>query len=337
MDDMRSILQQIVCILLGLLNYSTAAPFILVLLLHLILKLARAVVLTLLLLLLELPEKLRRHWIRAIRPLHRSPPSTSRLLLLPPELRQQIWKILLEDFKCVEVRGVAPILYTSYVERLRLHMGINPEHSTTLFLMEPSPHRLQPHIAFIQSCRQIYNEAGYDLYRNKTFRFRQAKALVAWIRSLTPAQKRDVRRIHIIMLKDFYNHSAIAANSLIEDAVQVHFAMRELSGLRKLRITFRPSWPHGTKHEAQYVYQLIRNVKASEMLNVHLWEKRSIWDKAARWNVLRVRAWPTHDQEEFACAVWARICDPASALQQRVPGGEWPRAKFMLMLQDFKA
>ena len=81
----------------------------------------------------------------------------------------------------------------------------------------------------------------------------------------------------------------------------------------------------------------MRNVKISEMLDVHLWEKRSIWDKAVRWNVLRVRGWPTHNQEEFACAVWARICDPASALQQRVPGGEWPRAKFMLILQDFKA
>lgn len=66
----------------------------------------------------------------------------------------------LEDFANIYVRDVAPILYTSYRERLRLYMGINPEYLAIWFSSYPNPRHVQLHIAFIRSCRQIHYEAG---------------------------------------------------------------------------------------------------------------------------------------------------------------------------------
>lgn len=122
--------------------------------LHLIHKLAGAVVLSLLLLLLELPEILRRCWVRATSTLYRHPPSTTRLLLLPPELRHMIWTMLFEDFDSVWVMRMRPKSYTSYSERLRLYMGTNPEYSIRWFSTRPTTRLLHKRIAFIQSCCQ---------------------------------------------------------------------------------------------------------------------------------------------------------------------------------------
>ena len=68
---------------------------------------------------------------------HRPQPPTSRLLLLPPEIRQQSWSLLLEvdtdDVECVEIRDLGPRLYT-YADRLRAYMGFNPERLTVSLL-----------------------------------------------------------------------------------------------------------------------------------------------------------------------------------------------------------
>lgn len=82
-----SIIWEIVYLLLGLLGNSivafvTSQPF------HHILTATPIIVLNFLLLLLECLENLPHQLIGAIRMSHRPQPPTSRLLLLPPEIRQ---------------------------------------------------------------------------------------------------------------------------------------------------------------------------------------------------------------------------------------------------------
>lgn len=333
MGNMRLMVWQLVCLLLGLLDYSIAPPFILVLALHLIPKLARAVVLSLLLLLLELPGNLRHYWVRASQRLRSHPPSTSRLLLLPPELRQMIWTMLLGDFEYVHIRHGAPILYTSYTDRLRLYMGKNPRYFTNWFSMGLDWRLLQPHLTCMQSCRQIHKEAGYNAYSNNTFYFNKAKVLESWVRSLTPAHKRDVRDIEIAIpnMVIYYRSGGVITNALTRDAASVRFAIEELSGLRKLDIQFATnnlSLPT-TEHEALLVYHLVRNVKVYEVLIVQMLE-----DSPSPYDRLTEAEWPAHSQEDFAYAVWARIRWPGSALQQRVQVEEGSQAKYVLKIWE---
>lgn len=153
MDNMRSMMRQLVCLLSGLLDYSISPLFILVLAFHLVPKLAGAIVLSFLLLLLELPESFQRHQrqrirrIRTCRPLHRNLPPTSRLLLIPPKLQQMIWTMLLREFELVHVRERAPTVYTSYADFLRLYMGKNSRYSTSWFSRDSDSRPLQSHIS----------------------------------------------------------------------------------------------------------------------------------------------------------------------------------------------
>lgn len=331
---MGSMVWQLVCLLLGVMDYSITPPFMLVLALPLISTLAKAIVPSLLLLLLELPETLRHYWIRATRKLHSHPPSTSHLLSLPLELRESIWTMLLGDFDYVYIRDVAPICYTSYVELLRLYLGINPEYSAIWFSMQPTLRRLQPRIAFSQSCHHLHNEAGHFLYGHQTFSFTEAKVLVSWIRNLTPAHRRHVRDIEINMPNDFFDQSGVAESSLTRDAVHVRNAMQELSGLRKLSIRFwTRHWLRSTKHEAQGVYQLVKTVQVSETLVVRLEEERDVRSEDAVWTEVE---WPAHSQEDFAYAVWARVRDPGSALQQRVQVEGGSEAKYVLKVKEYE-
>ena len=175
---------QLVCFLLAFLGNSVLA-FVTLQPFHHTGKSVTVVGLSLLFLLLESLENLRRRLTRATRMVHRPPPSTSRLLLLPPELRQQIWTMLFEDIveevKYVHVRNSAPGLYT-YADRLRLYTDINPQHSTMWFTKPEYPTRWfllgyayrdlsEWPPAFALSCRQIYNEAYYDLCNSTRFYF----------------------------------------------------------------------------------------------------------------------------------------------------------------------
>lgn len=209
--------------------------------------------------------------------------------------------MILADPKHVHVRVLARISYTSYMDQLRLYMGVNPEYSIICFSMEPTPRPLQMYTAFIQSCRQIYGEAGSGLYTDKLFYFTDAKALVSWIRSLTAARKRDVRDMRIKMPNNFFNHLGITTSSLTRDAIQVRSAMKQLSGLRNLKINFwTKHWFHTTMHEAQGIYQLVRSVKVSGVLIVQVTEEGYVRSRQARWTQ---DGWPADRQEDFAYAV----------------------------------
>ena len=323
---------QLVCFLLAFLGNSvlasvTSQPF------HHTGKSVTVVGLSLLLLLLESLENLRRRLTRATRIVHRPPPSTSRLLLLPPELRQQIWTILFEDIveeiRCVHVRDSAPGLRT-YADRLRLYIDINPNHSTMWFAISEYPTRWSlldyvfGHLsewppAFALSCRQIYNEAYYDLCNSTRFDFTEAKPLVSWARTLTPARKRAVGEISMTMSSESFNNPGIAP------------AMNQLSGLRKvIFFLYTEESPDMTAVQAHHVWELVRSVKVSEILIVTLMEVAR--DTDYDWGRYR---WPAGSQEAFARAVLARISRPFSRVRHRVPLGTGNQAEFVLRAKRF--
>ena len=291
---------------------------------------ARVIPLYLLLLLLEWLEGLQLRLLRATQMVHRPPPSTSRVLLLPPELRLTIWAMLLEDMvdvedvKYVHVRDLGPRLYR-YSDRLCLYMDLNPEY-LTVWVLQDNFHRsrLQWPPVSMQSCRHIYLEAGHDfrhnLCSNKTFKFYESRALVSWIRTLSAAQKRAVGDILMIMSNDEFNNLGIAP------------AMHQLSGLRRLELRFYTDEKDVSMYtsdvRAHIVWQFVRSVKVSEVLLVSLTEVHA----PANFNWIRYR-WPAYQQAEFALAVEARIRRPLSAVQYWVPVGTGNEARFVLRVK----
>lgn len=130
---------ELLCFLLSFLGNSvmafmTAHPF------HHLSQSARVVPLYLLLLLLEGLEDLRHR----LTVMHRPPLSTSCLLLLPSEMRQQIWTMLLEDvvdlegIKYVYVGNMDPRVYRC-ADWLHLYMDIDPEYLTRWDLLDLIP------------------------------------------------------------------------------------------------------------------------------------------------------------------------------------------------------
>lgn len=65
-----------------------------------------------------------------------------------------------EGIKYVHVGNMGPRVYR-YAGRLRLYMDIDPEYLTRLDLLDPISRRHLPWSpAFMQSCSQIYHDAG---------------------------------------------------------------------------------------------------------------------------------------------------------------------------------
>ena len=320
---------QLSCFLLSFLGNSIVAfmtlqPF------HHIGQAAKVIPLYLLLLLLVWLEGLQLRLIRATQMVHRRPPTTSRLLLLPPEIRLIIWAMHLADIVDVEgvrfvyVRTLGPRRYR-YSDRLRLYMDLNSEYLTKWVLQDINyRRRLQWPPAVMQSCRQIYLEAAHDfchdLYTSKCFYFRESRALVSWTRTLSAAQKRAVGEIYMVMYNREFNNPGIAP------------AMHQLSGLRKLELHFSAGAKDVSMYtsdvQAHIVCQFVRSVKVSEVLRVILWEEHAPID----FHCTKYRC-PAYGQEEFALAVEARICRPLSVVQHRVPVGRGNEARFVLRVK----
>lgn len=326
---------QLGCFLLSFLGNSimafmTLQPF------HHIGQSARFIPLYLLLLLLVCLEGLQLRLIKATQVRHRPPPTTSRLLLLPPEIRLKIWAMLLEDtvefedVRFVCVRDLGPRLYR-YSDRLRLYMDLNPEYLTRWVLQDNiSRCLLQWPPAFVQSCRHIYLEGGhdflYDLCTSKTFYFSESRALVSWTRTLSAAQKRAVGDSLMIMSNDNFNNPGIAP------------AIHQLSGLRKLKLHFytdvKDVSMYASDVQAHIVWQFVRSVKVSEMLMVVLTGENAPGENAPiHFNWMRYR-WPAHGQVAFALAVEARIRRPLSDVRYRVPVARGNEARFVLRVKE---
>ena len=330
---MGYLIWELLCFLFSFLGNSvmafmTSQPF------HHISQSARVVPLYLLLSLLECLEDLRHCLTRATRMVHRPPPSTSRLLLLPAEIRQQIWTLLLEDIvdlediEFISFRDMGPRVYR-YADRLRLFTDINPRYSTRWELLANTLRcRLQWPPAFMQSCSQIYYEAGYDfcneLCSNKKFAFFDSRAIISGIRTLTPAQKGAIGQIYMIMSNEVFNNPGIAP------------AMSQLSGLRKLHLWYSTEDEvslYTSDVQAHIVWQLVRNVRVSEQLMVTSAEENGATDY--NW---RRKRWASYHQGLFARAVEARIRRPLSNVQHHwpIPRGAGPQnPEFVLRYKRF--
>ena len=305
----------------SIMAFMTLQPF------HHIGQSARVIPLYLLLLLLEWLEGLQPHLNKATHLVHRPPPSTSRLLSLPPEIRLRIWTILLEDIEefeemeYVQISNLGPRLYR-YSDRLRLYMDMSPQYLTKWVLLDwiyrPC---LQWPPVFMHSCRQIYHEAGYNILHglciSETFHFSESRALISWTQTLTPVQRRLVGEINMIMSNDNFNDPGIAP------------AMHQLTGLRRLQLIFYTDDKGASNHtsdvQAHIVWQFVRSVRVSEVLMILLVENEDFEYVTVRW--------PAHAQAAYARAVEARIRRPSSAVRYRVPVGRRGEARFVLKVK----
>lgn len=138
--------------------------------------------------------------------------SSSPLLQLPPELRNQIWSEVLDwptdrvfawrygeacvglplrrDCSlCHEICGINHLRVISFVSFKGRSL---PKGVRILKRNDPIVS-----LAFFQTCRQIYVEASALLYSSRLFSFEQDQPLLEFVKQLTPPQYSNLRSLHL--------------------------------------------------------------------------------------------------------------------------------------------
>ena len=127
--------------------------------------------------------------------------SKSRLLLLPPEIRYQIWKELIPREECA--RGDKLFAVYAGSHNFSWWKPVSLENVLRSVLrLEPRPNtRTSPPIpmAFLRTCRQIYDEGAHFYYGTSTFYvyFEGPKELRNFWKSCSPSQRATIRHIRL--------------------------------------------------------------------------------------------------------------------------------------------
>lgn len=163
-------------------------------------------------------------------------PQVSRLLSLPPELRNQIYDHLLVADRTVRIIG-----HCRRREGLQAWQDFSP-WSTAWFRRSPAPLNTSPkpvtdpcrqklnkfHTAVLQTCRLVHVEAAHVLYRDNTFSLLHSSAQLAFLRTIGATNIRSLRVLRV---------------EIVAEAMSVHTSalalLAEASGLRSYRCTGR--------------------------------------------------------------------------------------------------
>lgn len=220
-------------------------------------------------------------------------PSTSGLLLLPPEVRLQIWEELFPRTRCARGDTRITVICKEIVDD-------NGTYDPGPWDLGPPPRyrmRTTPRIPveFLRTCRQIYEEGNHFLYVTSTFEFLDHRALYYFVDTRSLSQQRNIRYLVI-------SWSALYFWSLKFSALRA-FEMpsitEKLQDLRILEIEARvPDCRDESAAEyiARSTSQLLRRFRVSEAVIVKLY--------------LFACTFRRPYQEEFARAGWALLREP---------------------------
>lgn len=133
-------------------------------------------------------------------------PSTfSRFQLLPGEIRQKIYDYVFESFGALIERNRSnkQSKYPSPYRLTQRYPQLNRHHM-------PSKERLPLGLVF--SCKSIYNETIFQLYKHTCFTFDTTKALRRFLQKVSPEAKAVIQ--HVQLKHIFHNRTHLGSNKI---------------------------------------------------------------------------------------------------------------------------
>ncbi|CAD6568446.1 MAG: hypothetical protein ASARMPREDX12_001413 [Alectoria sarmentosa] len=252
-------------------------------------------------------------------------PSTSRLILLPPELRLRIWEELMEiDWPIFIESGYG--CHNTWMERFDFAFNVF-EHKRKIRAAKSLP------FAYTWTCRQIYQETSHHFYSRNTFKFWQPTALVRFVDGLSPVQQRTIGRLELDVSLWFSGRENCNYHMCLASP-EVSLTLEKLQNLRTLDIKldpygYGPQRAKSAECHAQGIYQFLRDVKNFEVLTIEFNGSRLPWYLPVKQEARR--EWPSHCQEAFACAIWTLLGDPTRSIPRGVEIEDRNQAKCVLV------
>ena len=252
-------------------------------------------------------------------------PGTSRLLLLPPELRLRIWEELMEIDWPISIESVYGCQNT-WKERFDFAFNVF-ERKRKLRTEKSLP------LAYIRTCRQIYLETSHHLYSRNTFNFWQPTALVRFVDGLSLVQQRTIGRLELDVSLWFSGRENCDYHMCLAPPEAI-LTLEKLQNLRTLDIKltpcdYEPQRAKTAECRAQGIYQFLRGVKFSEVLTIKFNASRFPWYFPMKREPRR--EWPSHCQEAFACAISTLLGDPTRSIPRGVEIEDRNQAKCVLI------
>ena len=259
----------------------------------------------------------------------------SAFLLLPPEIRLQIWEELTP--RCidpcahtrisVEVEGVELMDTSGIGDVARYVFGF--KRRSQIFLYPTMP------LALLRTCRQNYEEGCHDFYGTRTFSFHSPRALYQFVNALSLSQQGHIQHLELDThsswcIKPQYHRDSDWHRHTDLYASQVPSAMEKLQNLRTLNIgTMFPINAENVRYYARFIYHLLRHVKASETVTVNMnFCVSNRCSREMRWG------WGSQGQKQFAITAWRIIRDPTIQIKSVVARpGQFMRSKYVLVAQ----
>lgn len=249
--------------------------------------------------------------------------STSRLLLLPPEIRLRIWEALVPRTRCA--RGDTGIT-VEHVEMLNKHNDNLLDFVRSKYRNVTRTYPKIP-VTFLRTCRQNYEEGFQFLYGTSTFYFTDDRELCHFVNACSPSQQGTIRHLELIARSGWYPKPGSRRDEEVGDWLsnivlrnsQVPPIMEKLHGLRTFNIEIRvPHYAVGFAEYAQSIYHLLRHVRASKAVTLKLDLRRCSIVEASSYRTTQ-REWRSHCQEQFAAAARELIHDLKCHIPVAVP------------------
>lgn len=267
--------------------------------------------------------------------LHGRDKSTSCLLLLPPEIRLQIWEELIPRIKGergytgvnVQVFSIRPQNWSGGIGDCLHYVPLSAYQIETII------HPRIP-VAFLRTCRQIHEEGHQFYFGTSTFCFHDPQTLYNFVNALSLPQQRTIRHIKYNADEGSMVHPELHFDDtwryISIRAAQVPSITEKLQDLRTFDIdTGVPANAEFLAHYAHSIHQLLRFVKASEKLTVYL-DLRSK-DRHCCYKIWKF-GWMS--QEKFAMDAWKLIHNPHAHMQSLVARpGELFKSKYIIEAQ----
>lgn len=270
--------------------------------------------------------------------------SPSRLLLLPPEIRLQVWEELVPRARCA--RGDIRInIDLDAGGPWQRRAGIEGSSRRVLRRTPRNQKGVYPGIptAFLRTCRRNYDERCYFYYSTSIFYFDDPLTLYEVVNTLSPSLRGFIRHVRFsissVWLSWYVSSRPLGTTSPSDDwrsygilrASRVPSLIATLRDLRTVEIdALVPEDGRSPRKYSRRLYEFLREVKASEMVTVKLHLRNGV--KGSRVHRTMSTEWRCHSQEQFATAAGNLVLDPYSRVELAARNEGVAQTEYVLMM-----
>lgn len=269
----------------------------------------------------------------------RYPPTTSRFLLLPAELRLQIYMEVNRGLQAIQVHLWEDfIICRSVLCPCRTFCLLSSRLPNIHGHVVGSRYYRSETILMTSVCRRMYYEVYHELDFRTMFIFNRPIPFCMFINMLDSARRQNIQRVQFQLDQRFFKRLGHTPCSMTRVAILLPLNLRKLPNLRVLRLEVAlardpASKPANDKWLAQGLYQLLRNVRVAHTVSVSMAPPMHFVDEfedIANWE------WPSHGQKHFATTVFSFLRYPLKPILPPVQLAEGMRPKFKLHVRRIK-